>query len=72
MDQDDPTQYIERTDYGYSVEITTTRGTDTRDQERITTKGKVRTFDEAVSAGDAMIDQIDQWAAEIREVQPDE
>jgi hypothetical protein len=42
-----PTEYVERSDVGVSLTVKLTRGTGTRDQDKITAKVKAKTLEEA-------------------------
>jgi len=42
-----PTEYVERSDVGVSLTVKLTRGTGTRDQDKITAKVKGKTLEDA-------------------------
>ena len=42
-----PTEYVERSDVGVSLTVKLTRGTGTRDQDKLTAKVKAKTLEEA-------------------------
>jgi len=64
-------QKIERTDVGVSITTKVTRGTGTRDQEEFRAKVKARDMDEAETMQARMLIDLDEWAAEARDIQPD-
>lgn len=60
-----------RTDVGASVEVTLTRGTGTRDQEKFRIKGKGRTAEDALKEFDEQLLAIEEYYAErVRGIQP--
>lgn len=66
------TEYVERTDVGVSLTVKLTRGTGTRDQDKITAKVKATTLDEARDDMETLRAYINDLAADMRQIQPDD
>ena len=70
--QPDQTEYVERSDVGVSLTVQLTRGTGTRDQDKITAKVKAKTLEDARTDMEALRGYIDDLAASTRQIQPAE
>ncbi len=66
------TEYVERSDVGVSLTVQLTRGTGTRDQDKITAKVKAKTLEDARTDMEALREYIDDLAASTRQIQPAE
>ncbi|WP_458209873.1 DUF7389 domain-containing protein [Haladaptatus sp. NG-SE-30] len=66
------TEYVERTDVGVSLTVKLTRGTGTRDQDTITAKVKATTLDEARDDMKTLRAYINDLAADVRQIQPED
>ncbi|WP_458210976.1 DUF7389 domain-containing protein [Haladaptatus sp. NG-SE-30] len=66
------TEYVERTDVGVSLTVKLSRGTGTRDQDKITAKVKARTLDEAWEDMETLRAYVHELADDVRQIQPDE
>lgn len=67
VDEYDRTEHVERTDVGVSIEFTMTRGSGTRDQEKVKAKTKAETFEEAREDMDRAKAYVrDELAPELR------
>ena len=71
-DEADVTERVERTDVGASIEVTITRGTGTRDQEKIKAKTKGETVSDARDDMDELRPWIREFADDVRSWQPEE
>ena len=67
-----PTEYVERSDVGVSLTVQLTRGTGTRDQDKITAKVKAKTLEDARSDMETLRAYIDDLAESTRQIQPAE
>lgn len=68
----DSNERIERTDVGVSIEFSMTRGTETRDQEKIKVKAKGETFDDAREDMERAKDYVrESLAPDLREIHPE-
>jgi len=67
----DADEYIERTDTGISIEHQMTRGTGTRDQDKITTKVKQPTLGEALVDLEQAKTEVKKYLRDVRNYQPD-
>lgn len=67
-----PTEYVERTDVGVSLTVKLTRGTGTRDQDKLTAKVKAKTLDEAREDMETLREYIHDLAEDARQIQPGE
>jgi hypothetical protein len=70
--QPDHTEYVERSDVGVSLTLQLTRGTGTRDQDKISAKVKAKTLEEARTDMETLREYIDDLAASTRQIQPAE
>jgi hypothetical protein len=70
--QPDQTEYVERSDVGVSLTVQLTRGTGTRDQDKITAKVKAKTLEEARTDMETLRAYIDDLAESTRQIQPTE
>lgn len=61
---------VERTDTGVSIEVALTRGTGTRDQEKLKAKAKGATLEDARGDMDELRDYLHDLADECRAIQP--
>jgi hypothetical protein len=71
MSDSDITEKVERTDVGVSITVQLTRGTGTRDQDKITGKVKAETLDEARDDMDKLKEYMEWWADDLRQIQPE-
>ena len=65
-----PTEYVERSDVGVSLTVKLTRGTGTRDQDKITAKVKAKTLEEAREDMETLRGYIHDLAEDARQIQP--
>lgn len=65
----DPDERIERFDTGVSISVNMTRGTGTRDQEKIKGKVKAETLDEAREDMDGLKEDLSDLAEYVREIE---
>ena len=70
--QPDHTEFVERSDVGVSLTVQLTRGTGTRDQDKITAKVKAKTLEDARTDMESLREYIDDLAASTRQIQPAE
>jgi len=70
--QPDHTEFVERSDVGVSLTLQLTRGTGTRDQDKITAKVKAKTLEEARTDMETLREYIDDLAASSRQIHPAE
>lgn len=54
MSEYDTTEKVEQTEHGYRLTIESTRGTGTRDQDKVKVEGKAETWEELNSKRSAM------------------
>lgn len=66
-----PDEKIERTDTGFSIELTMTRGTGTRDQEKLKAKAKGETLEDAKADMDEAKPWLKAFAEDVRGWQPE-
>jgi hypothetical protein len=66
------TEYVERSDVGVSLTVKLTRGTGTRDQDKITAKVKAKTLEDAREDMETLREYIDDPAEDARQIQPGE
>lgn len=66
------TEYVERSDVGVSLTVKLTRGTGTRDQDKITAKAKSKTLEEAREDMETLRGYIHGLAEDARQIQPGE
>jgi hypothetical protein len=65
-----PTEYVERSDVGVSLTVKLTRGTGTRDQDKLTAKVKAKTLEEAREDMDSLREYIHDLTEDARQIQP--
>jgi hypothetical protein len=65
-----PTEYVERSDVGVSLTVKLTRGTGTRDQDKLTAKVKAKTLEEAREDMETLQEYIHDLAEDARQIQP--
>jgi phosphotransferase system HPr-like phosphotransfer protein len=63
---------IENTASGVSITTKLKRGSGTRDQDELKIKAKGVTAEEAIENMDEVIEEAEEWAEELREIQPDQ
>jgi len=63
---------IENVASGVSITTKLKRGSGTRDQDTLKIKAKGKTAEEAIENMDSVIAEAEEWADELREVQPEE
>lgn len=68
----DDADTVENVASGVSITTKLKRGSGTRDQDEIKIKAKGKTAEEAVENMDAVIDRAEEWADDLRSVQPEE
>ncbi|PGF14549.1 hypothetical protein CP556_20820 [Natrinema sp. CBA1119] len=66
------TEYVERSDVGVSLTVTLTRGTGTRDQDKIVAKSKGKTLEDAREDMETLRAYIHDLAEDARQIQPEE
>jgi hypothetical protein len=66
------TEYVERSDVGVSLTVKLTRGTGTRDQDKITAKVKGKTLEDAREDMETLREYIHDLAEDTRQIQPEE
>ena len=64
------TEYVERSDIGVSLTVKLTRGTGTRDQDKITAKVKAKTLEEAREDMETLRGYIHDLAEDARQILP--
>lgn len=64
------TEYVERSDVGVSLTVKLTRGTGTRDQDKLTAKVKAKTLEEAREDMETLRVYIHDLAEDARQIQP--
>ncbi|MCU4927077.1 hypothetical protein OB905_13995 [Halobacteria archaeon AArc-dxtr1] len=69
-DRQVPSEYVERSDVGVSLTVKLTRGTGTRDQDKLTAKVKAKTLEEAREDMEALRKYIHDLAEDARQIQP--
>jgi hypothetical protein len=67
-----PTEYVERSDVGVSLTVKLTRGTGTRDQDKIVAKAKGKTLEDAREDMEILRRYIHDLAEDARQIQPKE
>ncbi|WP_058364904.1 DUF7389 domain-containing protein [Haloparvum sedimenti] len=67
-----PTEYVERSDVGVSLTVKLTRGTGTRDQDKVTAKVKAKTLEKAREDMETLRRYIHDLAEDARQIQPGE
>ena len=71
-EQPSRTEYIERSDVGVSLTVKLTRGTGTRDQDKIVAKAKGKTLEDARKDMETLREYIHDLAEDARQIQPEE
>jgi len=71
-DKPDTTEKVEQTEYGYRLTIESTRGTGTRDQDKVKVEGKAETWDELNSKRSAMRTAVQVEMKQQRMHRPDQ
>ena len=71
-EQPSRTEYVERSDVGVSLTVKLTRGTGTRDQDKIVTKVKGKTLEDAREDMEILREYIHELAEDARQIQPAE
>ena len=66
------TEYVERSDVGVSLTVKLTRGTGTRDQDKIVAKAKGKTLEDAREDMEILREYIRDLAEDARQIQPEE
>jgi len=66
----DRIKYVERSDVGVSLTVKLTRGTGTRDQDKITAKVKGKTLEDAREDMETLHEYIHDLAEDTRQIQP--
>ena len=69
-EQPSRTEYVERSDVGVSLTVKLTRGTGTRDQDKITGKLKAKTLEDAREDMEILRGYIHDLAEDARQIQP--
>src|SRR6056297_2707539 len=64
------TEYVERSDVGVSLAVKLTRGTGTRDQDKITAKVKAKTLEDAREDMETLREYVHDLAEDTRQIQP--
>ena len=72
IEQPSRTEYIERSDVGVSLTVNLTRGTGTRDQDKIVAKAKGKTLEDAREDMEILQEYIHELAEDARQIQPAE
>ena len=71
-EQPSQTEYVERSDVGVSLTVKFTRGTGTRDQDKIVAKVKGKTLEDAREDMEILREYIHELAEDARQIQPAE
>ena len=71
-EQSKQTEYVERSDVGVSLTVKLTRGTGTRDQDKIVAKAKGKTLEDAREDMEILREYIHDLAEDARQIQPGE
>ena len=71
-EQPSQTEYVERSDVGVSLTVKLTRGTGTRDQDKIVAKVKGKTLEDAREDMETLREYIHDLAEDARQIQPAE
>jgi len=71
-EQPSQTEYVERSDIGVSLTVKLTRGTGTRDQDKIVAKAKGKTLEDAREDMETLREYIHDLAEDARQIQPAE
>lgn len=70
MMSDNNSETIENTASGVSVTTKLKRGTGTRDQDELKIKAKGTSPEEAVENMEEVLEEAEEWAEALREIQP--
>lgn len=68
----DVTEKVERTDTGFRLTVESTRGTGTRDQDKVKAELRTETLQEALTREESVRDTVKRLMEERRKHQPDE
>ena len=71
-DRQAPTEHVERSDVGVSLTVKLTRGTGTRDQDKIVAKAKGKTLEDAREDMETLREYIHDLAEDARQIRPEE
>jgi len=71
-DEYDTTEKVERTDKGFRLTVESTRGTGTRDQDKVKAEARVETIDEVWNARGHLVDIVGETMEDRRAHHPDE
>ena len=66
------TEYVERSDVGVFLTVKLTRGTGTRDRNKIVAKAKGKTLEDAREDMEILREYIHDLAEDARQIQPEE
>ncbi|MFD1570440.1 DUF7389 domain-containing protein [Halorubrum laminariae] len=69
-EQPKQTEYVKRSDVGVSLTVKLTRGTGTRDQDKIVAKAKGKTLEDAREDMEILREYIHDLAEDARQIQP--
>ncbi|TKX45588.1 hypothetical protein EXE41_11240 [Halorubrum sp. SD690R] len=69
-EQPSRTEYVERSDVGVSITVKLTRGTGTRDQDKIVAKAKGKTLEDAREDMEILRAYIHDLVEDTRQIQP--
>jgi len=69
-EQSTRTEYVERSDVGVSLTVKLTRGTGTRDQDKIVAKAKGKTMEDAREDMEILREYIHDLAEDARQINP--
>lgn len=72
MSDFDTTEKVERTDVGYGLSIESTRGTGTRDQDKVKCELRTESLAELVNQRSELQAKVIETMNQLRENQPDE
>jgi hypothetical protein len=68
----DTTEKVERTDIGYRLTVESTRGTGTRDQDKVKAESRTETLQELAEDRESLCRMVEATMARRRKHQPDE
>jgi len=71
-DEYDTTEKVERTDTGYRMTVESTRGTGTRDQDKVKAEARTETLQQLKEEKPRVLDSVTDALFKLRGVQPDE
>lgn len=69
---DESNETVERLERGVKITAKVKRGTGTRDQDEIRAKVKADDVEEARQQMDELSEHLEQWADDLRAIQPDD